>query len=415
VNEKTTTSCENPTFRPAKPIGWVIGGAQILNRLDLAWRDRLCLEERDLQVLRALPRRAGIVLASNHADETDMKVCLELSRRCRRRFLYMANREAFDEGFGIAGWWLQRLGSFSVDRGGQNAVAKRYAIDVVKRGQEVLVIFPEGEIYYLNDLVQPFKSGAVEIGMQAVVEMRREQPDWTAFLVPMAIKYRYRHPIRPVLERRTHLMEQRLFPRISADSLPRRMALIVAELLHHHETIHHLVPDPDRRAELSERVQAARRAVLAQMEDEYAGASGDAKAQTMDRTWRLSSYLRSLLRQRRHHSDESRAEFRIDLAALEHVAQMGSWQPKYVDLDPSQERLAEMVLKLEREVYGVKRPRPLGKRDVFLKIGDPIDLGRFVPSYLEDAQAVRHGVAEQLRAVIQALIDGIVARPAEPQ
>ena len=99
-----------------------------------------------------------------------MKACLELSRRCRRRFLYMMNREAFDEGLGLAGWWLQRLGAFSVERGGHNEVAKRFAIDVVKRGEEVLVIFPEGEIYYLNDLVQPFKSGAVEIGMQAVVE-----------------------------------------------------------------------------------------------------------------------------------------------------------------------------------------------------------------------------------------------------
>ena len=152
----------------------MIWGAQILNRLDLAWRNRLRLEERDLEVLRVLPRGAGIILASNHADETDMKACLELSRRCRRRFLYMTNREAFDEGFGIAGWWLQRLGSFSVERGGHNEVAKRYAIDVVKRGQEVLVIFPEGEIYYLNDLVQPFKSGVVEIGMQAVVEVRRD-------------------------------------------------------------------------------------------------------------------------------------------------------------------------------------------------------------------------------------------------
>ena len=36
-----------------------------------------------------------------------MKACLELSRRCHRRFLYMANREAFHEGFGIAGGWLQ--------------------------------------------------------------------------------------------------------------------------------------------------------------------------------------------------------------------------------------------------------------------------------------------------------------------
>ena len=83
-----------------------------------------------------------------------------------------------------------------MERGGQNEQAKRYAIEAVKRGQEMLVIFPEGEIYYLNDLVQPFKSGVVDIGMQAVVEARRIEPDWTAYLVPMAIKYRYRRAHR---------------------------------------------------------------------------------------------------------------------------------------------------------------------------------------------------------------------------
>ncbi len=109
----------------------------------------------------------------------------------------MMNREAFDENFGAAGWWLQRLGAFFVERGGDTAEAKRYAIAVVERGQEVLVIFPEGEIYYLNDLVQPFKSGAVDVGLQAVVEARRTRPAWTAYLVPMALKYllpRAHHP-----------------------------------------------------------------------------------------------------------------------------------------------------------------------------------------------------------------------------
>ena len=156
---------------------------------------------------------------SNHADEVDMRACLELSRRCGRRFLYMMNSEAFDEGFGSAGWWLQRLGAFSVERGGPNEQAKRYAIDAVKQGREVLVIFPEGEIYYLNDLVQPFKSGGVEIGMQAVVEARRTRPDWTAYLVPMAIKYRYRRPIGPLLERRT-----RADGAASLPAHPRRLA-----------------------------------------------------------------------------------------------------------------------------------------------------------------------------------------------
>jgi len=45
----------------------------------------------------------------------------------------MMNREAFDEGNRAAGWWLQRLGAFSVERGGQsNEESKRYAIEAVK-------------------------------------------------------------------------------------------------------------------------------------------------------------------------------------------------------------------------------------------------------------------------------------------
>ncbi len=402
---------EVSTFRPARSPGLVIWAARILNRLDLAWRNRLRIEPRDLDVLRGLPSGAGAILVSNHADELDMRACLELSRRCGRRFLYMMTSEAFDEGFGSAGWWLQRLGAFSVERGGRNEHAKRYAVDAVKQGQDVLVIFPEGEIYYLNDLVQPFKSGVVEIGMQAMVEGRRARPDWTAYLVPMAIKYRYRQPILPRLERRTRLMEQHLFRRINRDSLPRRLGLIMAELVHRQERIHHLEADSARIAELSERVQDVRQQVLSRAEEHYAGPTVDIRAQTMDRTWRLSSYLRGLLKQGRRYTAEDRAAFRIDLEALKQVARMGSWQPQYVDLDPSQERLAETVLKLEREVYGIKRPHQLAKRDVFLRIGEPIDLGRFVAPYLQDARAARHEVAELLRDVIQALVDAILSAP----
>src|SRR5512143_4072266 len=78
--------------------------------------------------------------------------------------------------------------------------------------------------------------------------------------------------------------------------------------------------------------------------------------------------------------------------ASESVAQMGSWQPQYVDLDPAQERLTETVLKLEREVYQIQRPRSLANRDVFLRIGEPIEISRFMSDYLRDARAVRHCV-----------------------
>jgi len=70
---------ESPSFRPAKPSGFVIAGAQFLNRLDLAWRNRLRPEKSDLAVLRALPAGAGVILVSNHADETDMKACMGIA------------------------------------------------------------------------------------------------------------------------------------------------------------------------------------------------------------------------------------------------------------------------------------------------------------------------------------------------
>ena len=396
---------EGPNFRPARPWGWVIRAVQTFLRFDLAWWNRLYIEPRDLDLLRTLPPGAGIILAANHADETDFKACLDLSRRWGRRFLLMMNREAFDEGYGVAGWWLQRLGAFSVERGGlHNEEAKRYAIAVVMRSREVLVIFPEGEIYYLNDLVQPFKSGAVNIGMQATVEARRTRPGWTAYIVPMALKYRCREPIATILERRTRLMEQHLNRRIAGLSIQQRLARIMADLLHRQELAHHLRPAADRLTELGERVQEVRKAILSQTEVRYAGAGAGPAAQTMDRAWRLSSYLRGVLARGGPRGGEDREQARTDLASSDSVARMGSWQPQYTDDGASQERLAETVIKLEREVYRIKRPRQLGKRDLFLRIGEPIDVGRYVPDYLRDARAVRQDVAERLRDKIQDLL-----------
>jgi hypothetical protein len=247
--------------------------------------------------------------------------------------------------------------------------------------------------------------------MQAVVESQRTQTDWTAYLIPLAIKYRYRKPIRHILERRIRRMEHYLFLRKTGLSFQERMEHIKAVLLHRQEIAHDLKLALDRLTELSERVKEVREAILSQLEEKYAGPTVPSQAQPMDRAWRLSSRLRSLPTQMGKLGATIQEQIRTDLASLKRNVQMGSWQPQYVDWDPSQERLAETVLKLEREVYQVQRPRQLANRDVFLRVGEPIDLGRFVTAYLKDARSVRHLVAEQLRDQIQALIDTMAAVP----
>ena len=46
---------------------------------------------------------------------------------------------------GIQGWFLKRLGCFSINQLSPSLSTLRYAIDLIKRGEN-LVVFPEGKI-----------------------------------------------------------------------------------------------------------------------------------------------------------------------------------------------------------------------------------------------------------------------------
>jgi len=390
-------------FLPAKPSDLVLWCVHNVLRFSLPFRNRVHIHERDLDMLRRLPPGAGIILTPNHADEADPTVCLELSRRCRRRFIFMGNREAFDEYRGAAGWGMQRIGVFSVERGGHDVAAKNFAVDITRLGKDVLVIFPEGEIFYLNDSVQPFHSGAVDIGLQAVIEERKQRPDWDAYLVPMAIKYSYARPITKLLERRVQEMEKRLSRDMSGYALRKRLVLLLSELLQREELAHKVQSDSDRYAQLTDRVTRVRHAVLAELELKYAGVAA-AQARTIDRAWQISDHVRDMMNEA---TAMHRLQYQQDLNSLQDVAHMVSWKPEYINDNPSEERLAEVVLKLEREVFRIKRPRPLGVRNVFLQIGEPLPLSQFLSDYQTTPHVVRHNVAEQLREKIQSLIDSI--------
>lgn len=394
-------------FRPAKHWNWIIWIALMGNAIDLAWRARLRLDSGNLELLKTIPPDAGLILAANHADEMDMKVCMELSRRSRRRFTYMMTSEAFDECHGIAGWWLQRLGSFSVNKGGGDNVARRYAIDVVKKESEVLVIFPEGEIYYLNDLVQPFKTGAVHTGLQAIIEARKQHPDWTAYLLPVAIKYRYRKTIKSALDKKIRRIESHLSVRANYFTFQKKLTHIMAKILNRQEPLGHMQMVSEQLAGLKKQVEEARLAILSKIEAKYRQVKTDPKAQLIDRAQKLIFFLREHVKQKNLFSRETQIQLQKDLKNLKQTVQMAGWQPQYIDLDPSEERLAETVMKLEREVFKKKRPRALGNRDVFMRIGNPIDLGRYADLYKENASLISHRIAEELRNSIQSLIEKV--------
>lgn len=391
-------------FRPAKPASWLIKAAQEFVRAELAMKNKLRLQPGSLEILRKIPKGAGVILTPNHADETDPRLCLELSRQSGKRLISMCNREAFDEMFGIAGWALQRLGHFSVERGAHDKPAKDYAIDVVKGGDNVLVVFPEGEIFYLNEVVQPFHSGAVEICMQAILERRKQDPGWSAFIVPMAIKYHYSTPVERILEGRVSKMERELkLIKENEQTLAARIMRIQKILLAGEEKNYKVVFDPETQQDLFHEIESTENIILSEVAKKHN--ESVSPSHVIDEAWRLEAEVREAMQGEK--DPAVKKELKKELEALNEVAHLTSWRPPYYQT-ASDDRLAEALMKLEREFYKIKRPRQLASRDVFVTLSEPIDLGKYAEDYLKDSRSVRHSVTSQLHETIQQLVDKLV-------
>ena len=84
------------------------------------------------------PRSGPLLIVSNHVSDLDPLV---VGSALRRPVHYMAKEELFRPP--LLRWWITHCGGISVRRGEPDRRAFRAALDVLERG-EVLVMFPEG-------------------------------------------------------------------------------------------------------------------------------------------------------------------------------------------------------------------------------------------------------------------------------
>ncbi len=397
-------------FRRAMPRGGLIALAGLLNRVLLPRHTTLDVRPADLALLRSLP--PGCLIAPNHAHYADPMVTFELAQRTGRRVIYMATREAFDRWRGWTGWFLQRLGVFSVNRGGANVEAQRFAREVLIAGDSDLLMFPEGAIYLLNDRVMPLKAGVARLALEAADERIRQGRPRRMLIVPVAIKYRFTGDITATLEASAARLEANLVGQPRSGPLYPRIVALGTELLARAERAYGLTPAPGE--ELFDRVRRLRRSLLEHLEQKHFGRIREGF--DFDRARKIMIRIQGRLLGAGGAGDyygppvaTPDDPLAADLEAASLCARSISFHEDYLLPDSTPERMAETLIKLEREVLGREVRAPIGKRRAVIRIEPPLDVGDFMAR--EPGGASREETIEaiviRLHEVLQAALDAI--------
>ena len=128
----------------------------------------------------SIPINSSIILAPTHRSRWDgLILTMAMGRRVTKKDCrFMVTKS---EMKGIQGWFLKRLGCFSINQLSPSLSALRYAIDLIEKGEQ-LVVFPEGKINkYGKKLV--LKEGLYRLARLATKKTT------SVIIVPIGIAY----------------------------------------------------------------------------------------------------------------------------------------------------------------------------------------------------------------------------------
>jgi 1-acyl-sn-glycerol-3-phosphate acyltransferase len=359
------------------------------------WQEGVrAVEVRGLEHLReAAGRDQGVVITANHAHHSDPFVMLRAGDALGRPFYYMVAWQSFLLLSPLARWVIQRHGSFSIDREGNDLRAFRQAVEIVRGKRNPLVIFAEGEVYHDSARVRPFRQGAAAVALAAL--RRAPRP---VVCVPAAIRYRYLDDPTPQLLPVVDMMERKVLGGPRRDRpLAERLAQLAENVLTSRERqfLGRAEAGPFAR-----RAAALTETILRSLEERY-GAAPDGT----DIADRVSRLRRSAIKQKEASPDSPAGKQAArDLEDVTAAVQLYSYTDDYSADEPSVEHLAEIVDKFEEDILGVTTARVRSKRRAVIRFGPAIAAA----PYQEKSDGTR-ALTEALEQKVRGLLNELIA------
>ena len=313
-------------------------------------------------VSRVLEQGHGVLITPNHCSHADCFAVYEAADRLGCLFYAMVAWQVFDRS-----GWLRRLilrqhGCFSIDREGTDLAALRQARAVLQSEASPLIIFPEGEVYHLNDRVTPFREGPAAIALMAAKKASRP-----IVCVPCAMKYSYVKDPTPELTELMARLEEAVFWRPRPDLTLGQRVYHLAEGLLSLKEIEFLGETSS--GPLPERIAALIEFILNRIEASYRIDSQEATIPMRIKAARQQAIKRL---EELGEDDPARRSLYDNLDDVFFAVQLYSYPGNYVSQQPSIERIAETLDKFEEDVLGAKTATIRGARKATVTFGVPI-------------------------------------------
>jgi hypothetical protein len=349
------------------------------------------IEVRGLENIRqATADNQGVLVTPNHCGHADCYAFSGAVDQLRCHFYFMIAWQVFQRGTRLKRLALRHHGCFSVDREGTDMRAFRQAVEILQSSPHPLVVFPEGEVYHINDIITPFREGPAAMALLAARKGSRP-----VVCVPCAIKYSYLEDPTPELLPLMDTLERAVFWRPRPDlSLPERIYRLAEGLLALKEL--EFLGNTGS-GTIPERIATLVNHILQGLDQHYdIDSSGSTVPERVKALRQKAIEKMAVLSE----NDPEHKQCGVDLDDLFFVVQAFSYPGNYVAQRPSIERIAETLDKFEEDVLGAKTAAIRGTRKATVTFGQPIPVepGR-------TKKAATPALTRLLEERVQALLD----------
>jgi len=352
----------------------------------------------DEHVKTALDAGQGVLITPNHSGHADALIMYEAADRVGTPFYFMTAWQVLGLSSKIRSLIFRHHGCFSVDREGTDLRAFKQAVSILQSEPNPLVIFPEGEVYHLNERITPFREGPAAMALAAAGRADRE-----VVCIPCGIRYQYVTDPTPELLKLLTELEDAMFWRPMPDWPPERRIYRLAEGMLGLKELEYL--GGAQSGPVPERVKGLSHAILERIESAYHLEQGDKIIPERVKGCRQKAIAK--LADDVAESERHQAE--VNLEDLYLVTQLFSYPGDYVAERPNIYRIAETLDKFEEDILKRQTAGIRGTRRATVTFGEPIkttDFGK------RDAPQLTN----QLEQRVQQLLDETdPAQAAQPE